>query len=231
VVAIVLVAAGVVALGLSSGDGDGGGSSAAPEDLEIADLEPALLTADDVGEGFAVDSEDGDDDETSFDDADVDPDCREALDRFEASDDDNDADDLQANFERQDGATVEHGLSLIQPDEPTLDEVADGLSRCERISYEDDGQQVEMRLGVEDVGGLGDDAVGVEMSLDVELVPGTGVTLDAYGIVAVRDGVASTVFVTGPINAVTLETGAADRDLARDLAETADEKVRQVLDG
>jgi hypothetical protein len=37
--------------------------------------------------------------------------------------------------------------------------------------------------------------------------------------------------VTGPLNPVTLEFGSVDRHLARDLAERADEKLREVLDG
>lgn len=220
--------AGVVALGLSSGDG--GGSSEAPEGLEVADLEPALLTADDVGEGFAVDSDDSDDDETSFDDAEMAPDCREALDRFE-SEDTGDENGIQADFERSsDGVTVSQELSLIEPGEPTIQEVADGLGRCERISYEDEGQQVEMRFGVDEVDGLGDEAIGVEMSFDIELMPGSGITLEAYGLIVARDGVTSGVMVTGPIDEVTLEAGSVDRDMARDLAERADEKLREVLD-
>jgi hypothetical protein len=232
VAGIVLVAAGVVALGLSSGDDGGdGGSSAAPEDLDIADLEPALLTADDVGEGFAVDRDDSDDDETSFDDADVAPDCREALDRFEAEDT-GDENGIQADFERRsDGVTVSQELSLIEPGEPTIQEIADGLGRCERIAYEDDGQQVELRFGVDEVDGLGDEAIGVDMSFDIELMPGIRVTLEAYGLIVARDGVTSGVMVTGPLNPVTLEFGSVDRHLARDLAERADEKLREVLDG
>ena len=225
--AIVIVAAGVIALGVANGDG--GGSSEAPEGLEVADLEPALLTADDLGEGFAVDSDDSDDDETSFEDADMAPDCREALDRFEAEDT-GDENGLQADFERSnDGVTVSQELSLIESGEPTIREIADGLRRCERISYEEDGQQVEMRFGVDDVDGLGDEAIGVEMSFDLELMQGVGVTLEAYGLIVARDGVTSGVMVTGPLDPITLESGSVDRDLARDLAERADEKLQQVL--
>ena len=226
-----LVAAGVVALGLSSGDdGRDGGSSVAPDDLDIADLEPALLTADDVGEGFAVDPDDSGDSETSFEDADVAPDCREALDRFEAEDT-GDENGIQADFERRsDGVTVSQELSLNEPGEPTIQEVADGLGRCERIAYEDDGQQVELRFGVDEVDDLGDEAIGVEMSFDIELMPGIRVTLEAYGLIVARDGVTSGVMVTGPLNPVTLEFGSVDRDLARNLAERADEKLREVLE-
>jgi hypothetical protein len=228
-VAVVLVAAGVVALGTMNGDD--GGSEEAPEGLDIADLEPALLTADDVGEGFTDDPSgpDDEDDEESFDDADMDPGCREALDRFEASEDDDSSDDLQADFTRQDGASVEHGLSLIEPDEPSLDEVADGIDQCDRISYEDQGQQVVLQMAAERVDGLGDEAVGVDITFDISGL-GFEVTLESYGLLVARDGVASSVYMTGPFSRTTLETGPVDRDLTRDLAETADEKLRQVLE-
>jgi hypothetical protein len=229
VVAVVLVAAGVVALGLSGGDG--GGSETAPQDLEIADLEPALLTSDDVGEGFAVDPDDGDDDELTLEAAGVGADCREALQQFETDGDDG-SDGLQANYQRStDGVSVEHGLSLIDSGEPSIDDVADALRRCDRFSFEDGGQHVEMRLSVDDVGGLGEEAVGVEMSLDVEALTGLQVTLEAYGLVVTRDGVASSIFVTGSLDLMTLRTGDVDEDFARELAAMADEKIQDVLDG
>jgi hypothetical protein len=214
-VAVVLVAAGVVALGTMNGDD--GGSEDAPGGLDIADLEPAVLTADEDGE-------------ESFDDADMDPGCREALDRFEASEDDDSSDDLQADFTRQDGASLEHGLSLIDPDEPSLDEVADGIDQCDRIAYEDQGQQVVLHMAAERVDGLGDDAVGVDITFDISGL-GFEVTLESYGLLVAQDGVASSVYMTGPFSRTTLETGPVDRDLTRDLAETADENVRQALEG
>lgn len=230
-VAGLLVAGGVVAAAVlvDSDDSDGGGTQTAPGDLEIAELEPALLTQDDVGGEFSASpsDDDGDDDPFDTEAADTSEECRRAMEQFEATDDDTE-DNLMARFERaSDNVSVEHELSLLDPGEPTVDEIAGGLRQCERIAYEDEGQQVEMRMAVDEVDGLGDEAIGVAITIEVAQLA----TVDTYGLIVARDGVGSSVYVTGPFDpADPLAGGAADRDMARDLAATADERLQRLLD-
>lgn len=219
---MLVLAAGTVVAAVALGSGD---------DREVTDLRPALLTLDDLGNEFSPASDDDEDDTLDLDEADMDEDCREALERFAAGGEDDEDESLMAAFERRsDGVGVEHELDIIDADEPTLGEVADALGQCDRIAYEDQGVPVELRLSVSDVEGLGEEALALDLTIDVTVMAGAQVTAEAYGLMVVRDGTASTVFVTGPLDPATLEAGPVDRDLARELAGTADGRVQQALD-
>jgi hypothetical protein len=218
---VLLLVAGTVVAAVALGSGDGGG------DRELADLEPALLTVDDVGEGFTP-TRDEDEDTLDLDEADMDEECREALQRFAAGDDD-EGDNLKATFERErDGVGVEHELALVDSGEPTLDQVADALGRCDRIAYEDQGRPVEMLMSVGEVDGLGEEALELDLSVTVTVMADAEITVEAYALVVIRDDTASTVFVTGALDPTTLVPGPVDRDLARQLAATADERIREL---
>jgi hypothetical protein len=227
-VAVVLVlAAGTVAAAVGFGSDDERNA-----DRDVADLRPALLTRADLGDEFAPAAEDDDgNDALDLDEADVDEDCRDAYERFGTAEGDDEG-NLFAEFERQsDGVGVQHELWLVGADEPTLDELADAWRACDRIAYEEEGRPVEMRMAVEEgVEGIGEEALGLDVSIAFTVIADTRITVEAYGLIAVRDGVASGLFVTGPVDRATLRTGPVDRELARDLAVTADERLQQALD-
>jgi len=224
--AAVAVVAGVVAYGLTNDDDDN--ATTAPSDLELDDLEPALLAEDDVGAGFSATRDTGgDDDELSFDDVDSSPGCEEAIELLDASDDD---DELQIEFEGPDDAMLSHGLALIEEDEPSMRQVRDALDQCGTLSWEEGETQAEMRLAAGELDGPGDEAF--ELEVEVEATGGPfSVTVHGYAVYTMRRGVVSTIAAFGAIDPSTFEGEPADRDLVRGLAERADEKVRQVIDG
>lgn len=130
--AVVLAGAGVVALGLAgNGDGgtpvgSGGGRTGEPDDgsaadLTLADLEPALLTTDDVPPGYVEngdDGEDGDegDEPLTVDDVQTDPACQDVLEQLEGAGAGEDEGALTAELERpDDNASVTHDLWLGTP--------------------------------------------------------------------------------------------------------------------
>ena len=258
--AVVLVGAGVVALGMAgNGDVDGGGGGEGgdggtpvasgggrtgepddgPADLTLADLEPALLTTEDVPPGYVVSDDDdgeGEDDEPlTVDDVETDPACQEVLEQLEGSGaDEGESDEavLTAELERpDDNASVTHDLWLGTPGDRTIGEVADLLRECDSVSYEADemGTQAEMRMSVEEVDGLGDDAIAVEV--DIEIGGALTIELQSHGLLWSRDGVESNLFVDGAFDEVTLEALPPDRDLARSAAEAVDERIREVTGG
>lgn len=99
------------------------------------------------------------------------------------------------------------------------------------MSYEADemGTQAEMRMAVEEVDGLGDDAIAVEV--EIEIGGALTVELQSHGLLWSRDGVESNLFVDGAFDEVTLEALPPDRDLARSAAEAVDERIREVTGG
>lgn len=236
IVVALVAASGLVTLVVTD---DSDTASTAPAELDIADMERALLTEEDVGGGFTVD-EDNDGEEEGFlssEEIDASAECREAIARFQADEDDDEI--IEIGFEHPtSNAGVGHEITLIDPGEPTMGDVADGLGRCGTMAFEDDGAQFEIDLTVADLEGPGEEALGVAMITDVTS-PAYDLTLDTYVIMAARDGVVSIIDVTGPIEVSPPtesasrppEGGPADRELARRLAETADERIRRVLEG
>jgi hypothetical protein len=208
---------------------------------ELRDLEPALLTEDDVGADFTRQTGDEDEDEEEEDagipdDAQVSDECREALERLESFESDveesSDAGDdfLEVVFDRQDDGdlddnddVVTHQLSFMQFDAPSLAEVAE-LSRCDQITYAQNGVRVEQSMDADELDSLGNQAVWYESNTDVTLEDGTEVSFESFSMVAVREGVVSSVSMTTQAEGV-------DHDLVDELATTADDRVRQVLDG
>jgi hypothetical protein len=216
------VIAGVVAYGLASNDDDDG-TATAPAGLGLDDLEPALLTEDDVGRGFTQTDSDGGD-ELNPDQVDASAGCREVLERFEDSDDD---EDLEIDFEGPDEATVTHSLSLVDEDDPSIAEFQEAISRCDRIAWDDGEVRGEFRISTRDLDGPGDAAVGLDFTIEATEGPLT-VTGEGYGIFSFRDGVVSAVTGIGGLDVDTFEGLPVDRDHLSDLAERADEKVRRV---
>jgi hypothetical protein len=220
----VAVVAGVVAFGLANNDDDDGTRAAA--DLSLEDVEPALLTDDDVGAGF-TESTGGGDDELGTDGMETSPECREVLESFEESGDQDG--DLEVDFEDADGATLSHTLALIDEDEPTMDQALDVLGECHTIGWDDGESQGEIRLSAKDIDGPGDQAFEMEMEIEGSS-QGIRVVLDGYSVYTMREGVVSTVGGFGAIDPGTLEGEPVDRELVLILAERADDKVREALE-
>jgi hypothetical protein len=244
VAAVVLVGTGVVALGLAGNDGeDGDGTPVSPSGardrspapgLTLDDLEPALLTIDDVPSDYAESGgEDSGDpeEELQVDDVETDPACRQVLHELEGASG-GDEGVLTADFERpDDGAAVSHELRLASPDEPTVGELAELLGECDTIAYaaDDEGTRAELRVAVEQVDGVGDAAIAVEMEVEVQ-GPSTAGLL-SYGVLWSRGDARSSVFVEGPFDVAALEALPPDRELARSAAEAVDARLREVAGG
>jgi hypothetical protein len=134
----------------------------APAGLELDDLEPALLTDDEVGAGFTETTDSGDDDQLTSDELETSEECQEVIRTFEESDDD---DDLQVEFEDAAEATLAHSLALIDEGEPSMAQAREAIGKC-TIAWDDGQSQGEMRLSATEVDGPGDEAFEVEITIE-----------------------------------------------------------------
>jgi hypothetical protein len=217
----------VAVVALSDGDEE----ASAPGDLSLADLEPALLTEEDVGGDYTLDpgGGEGDDDGDSLDmegGAGSDE-CRELMDTEESGDTN---EEVGVEFVDDSDSMIGNTLGLLLPGEPTLDEVRAALEQCDTMTFEDEGATGEFRITVEDVEGLGDDAIGVDIVLDVE-VEGLSLTIDSYGLLWAHDGVAADLFLFGGLDETTLEPTVVDEARVRDLAQTVDGRITEIVGG
>jgi hypothetical protein len=234
---VVAVPLAILVAGLAVTRGGGDPEASRPPDyLRLSDLEPALLTEDDVGRGFVAQTGTPDVAPTGIpDDADVSPGCRRALERFESfeSDVDGGADPIagmvSVDFERPDGTTLNHNLALMEADTPGTDEIAAGWSQCRRIEYEQDDLHYVQHVEADEVDGLGDGAAAIAITNDITTPEGNEVKVASYALVVVRDGVSFTVSAG---NQVDPEQGSEppDPDLVAELAAIGDAKLRQLLD-
>jgi len=221
--AVVAAGAGVAAYGLANDDDD---TTTAPADVSLDDLEPALLTEDEVGAGFSEVSAGSDDDDLDLDEMETSDECREVIESFEGADD---GDEVQVEFDTDDEATLSHSLALIDEDDPSFGDVRDAIGQCRTITWDDGETQGEIRLSTEDIDGPADDAFALEVEIEASS-GAVSVTLDGYAVYSVRDGVVSTLGAFGAVDSATFEGEPADRDLVRSLTDTVDEKVREVLE-
>jgi hypothetical protein len=225
VVLVVLVAAAVVAVVVSSsGDDDVA--------LTESQLEGALLTADDVGDGFTVDTEDDDDDDDfDRDEVEASEECLDLYERFEEAEASRDETEVEVEIklDGEDGSQVEQDLG--QDPSANLDEVRELAETCPEISV-DDGEfvgTIEFEV-VEDVVELGDESL--TLRLDVDLDEPYDLTVPSLVVVWERDGTQATVSISGAVSGETLEeisVEAPDEDLLRDVVTRADEKLAEVI--
>jgi hypothetical protein len=217
-------AAGIVVHRAVTGGGEG--LTVAPADLSLDDVEPALLTAGDVGDGFAsypVKPSDAGPLRTSVE-------CRDAYDRIDPSAP-NDAGRQTGLWRASDETSVWHELTLIETGAPSLDELHETLERCGAITAEtgDDGDEpYEMEVRTEPVDGPGEDALAVDVRFDF-VVGGAHVTFDAYGYAFARGGVLSTVLTLGSMDPDVAPTTELDPDAVRHLAELTDQRLEKLL--
>jgi hypothetical protein len=205
------------------------------DDVTVADLEPVLLTTADVPAGYTqVEWVDDDADALTPEDVEATPECEAALERFGGTD--ASRQETGAEFEMENGANIEHTLSAAVAGDVTVAEVQAGMTSCGTFSYDDDGQVGTVTLTAEPLSGIGDAAVGVSMVVETS-VEGTPVTAEMYGVLADRDGIHSSVAVTGgfPEDALTsggpLVSDPPDRDAAVAMAETVDADIQASLGG
>jgi hypothetical protein len=220
VVVVLLVVVAAVVLVSAGGDDE--------VELTEAQLQDALLTEGDVGDGFTVDP-DTDDSEDEFDPDEVDAseECLDLYERFETASDTDDGIEVEAKFDGTDGAQVEQTLG--QGSSFGLDEVREFADTCDEISV-DDGENVG-RLTfevVDDVTEVGDDSL--TLRIEVDLDEPVDLTLPSLGVLWERDGIQSQVSVTGAIDSESLEASEPDEALLRDLVERADERLAEVID-
>jgi hypothetical protein len=214
----------VIAVVALSGDDD---DASAPADLSLADLEPALLTEEDVGGDYTLDPSGGEGDD-SMDGVAGSEECREVMESLEESGNTNE--EVGVEFVDDSDGTVGNTLGLLLPAEPTLAEVRAALQQCDTMTFEDDGATGELHITIEDVEGLGNDAIGVDMVMDVE-VEGMSLTVVSYGLLWEHDGVAADLFAFGGLDERTFEPIVVDEAWVHDLAQTVDGRINEIVAG
>jgi hypothetical protein len=231
---IVLGLVAVALLGIAAvvafGGDDGGGSSGAPAGVMLDDLEPALLTEDDVGSEFTLDTSDDDDDDDPLDPdtADASDECREALEAFEASD--AGREELTVEFSNATDGAIDNTISLAEEGQPSLADVRDAMETCGTIGYSDGGTTGAFSFETSDVDGIGDGAMGLTVDVTVES-QGLEISFEMYAVMWERDGVHGTVSGFGGFDERTFDAISIDPSIVEDLARTSDQRMAEVLSG
>jgi hypothetical protein len=205
--------------------GDAGDDGTADASVTVEQLEPALLSAAEAGPGFELSVDDGD--EMTDDELEASPECRALLDSFEG----NAAaggDEVRVAYERPlDGAAVSHSLALAEG-APAIGELVDALEQCSTLGWTDAASRGSIEMGVVPVDGPGEAAIGIEITITVSTATvETGV--EGYGIISFREGVSSSVMVSGGVDPETLQPLPVDRARVQQMATVADEKLAEAL--
>ncbi len=189
-----------------------------------AELRRALLTAEEVGQDFAVDEDEDDGADTEFD---VSGNCRRLVDQFESQADRPPA--AKVDFENRDTqSTVGQSLHFARDLAPTLGEYLRFMRTCGDLPFARDAGT--MRLSGERVDGLGDDAIRIRAEVEVQgLGPGT-LRIRGSGYLWIHDNVAAQVFAFDGLSVPDLTPIRLPAGFARKLAEKADRKLARVLD-
>lgn len=222
-----VVAVGIGAAVVLSGDDDT--VAGPPAGVTLDDLEPVLLTEGDVGNGFTLDTS-GDDSDDPMDSESIgaSDECRAAIESFEVSD--AAREEIGVDFADDVGGTVQQSVSLAGEGIPTVAEARQAIDQCDSMTFEDEGATGEFRFDTSDVDGLGDDAVGVTVGVDMQ-TQGYSIEFDMYGVLWERGGVNSSVFGFGGFDEASFEGLSIDEAWVRDLATTADDRIADVLAG
>ncbi len=187
---VAVLAVAVLVIALRQAGGGASGDPPAPE-VTLADLEPALLTLDDVGQPFRPDDGDPAADPLVVPDDAASPICVETANALIGG---TGAEQVSAGFEKAEQvASVDHSLHLVARGEPTVDEYLDLLGGgCPTLVFTTtDGWHYELTSTAEPLAGLG--SGGVAVSLHVESVDPGGVATrgDVYYVLWERGEVAS----------------------------------------
>jgi hypothetical protein len=200
----------------------GDDEEAAP-DLTESQLEDALLTKEDLGDGYTEDSEDDDTDEISPDDLDTSDECKDLIGRFEGDDAANSTAKRKfASGELAERQSFTHEISVPSEDSPDFGVLVDVVDKCAEVSF-DAGEAVgKVRISEGDSPPIGDRAFA--MDLVVEITEPLTLEITSQIIFWERDGLISSVQADGSVD------GAPDADLLLEMAELADERLVEVLE-
>lgn len=225
--------------GASAPEGDG--SSSAPTEAE---LESILPTAEEVGEGYTVvtdDADDADDDDQGTDDTAEDTEADDAtddafaeacpgadiLEGLDSADDD--ADQVAREFENEQQATIEVSLEST-PDDITEEKVAeliDVLNECGTIEMEEDGTSMELTFEAEPYDEHGD--YGAQLSMEATAtVMGIPLEIGFSGVLFSQDGTTVSVTASSGLDEDTFEQVPADDQLIAPLAELMSQRLAEL---
>lgn len=202
-------------------------------ELTKAEKEDALLTADEVGDGFTEDADvDDTSDDLEIDDLEASDECLAYLEEAEEMEDGgfftegarSGSRSVQRDFEQEDGATLEHQIS----EEPNdgLDLFRRFLEVCPELDYENGEDLGSFAFAEGEPVEVGDDSVSIEFSLEIDAP--VAVEIQALMVAWTRDGLGSSVTVTGPVGA-DLVGEDADPALLRSAVREADAKLVEVI--
>jgi len=207
--------------------------------LTSADLADILPTAEDIGEGYEMSSEDLDDEPEESSDGDdeeeADP-TEEAileacpgasvLDELDSGSDAN-PDEVSREFSTKSDTTIEVALDPTADDftAENVDKVVEALADCGTIKTEDeDGNAIEMTIKAEPTDAYGD--YGLEMSMDATFdLMGTPVKIEFRGLIFGVDGATVSVVATSGLDDATFEYVPGDYDLVPGLAAEMQDRV------
>ncbi|MDQ3177096.1 MAG: hypothetical protein M3Q72_06060 [Actinomycetota bacterium] len=185
---VALVAAGVVFVLVSRDD------DSTPPDLSESELESALLTTDDVGEGFTEEPPDEDDSEMTVDDIEASEECTDFYEQFsELEDEDPDVGrEMGTEGER---ISVQHEISLPNEGMPPIELIDEFVEACPEVNYDDGESSGTIRFG------LGDPVDGIDspsrvLEYETEITEPFDVEATSTLVIWERDGITSTVVVT-----------------------------------
>ncbi|MDQ3312739.1 MAG: hypothetical protein M3517_11600 [Actinomycetota bacterium] len=186
---VALVAAGVVFVLVSRDD------DSTPPDLSESQLESALLTTDDVGEGFTEEPPDEDDDSPmTADDIEASEECTDFYEQFsELEDQDPDVGrELGTEGER---ISVQHEISLPNEGMPPIELIDEFVEACPEVNYDDGESSGTIRFD------LGDPVDGIDspsrvLEYETEITEPFDVEATSTLVIWERDGITSTVVVT-----------------------------------
>ncbi|HET6953888.1 MAG TPA: hypothetical protein VFI47_26220 [Acidimicrobiales bacterium] len=205
---------------------DGPGTTTAAPDVQLADLTPALLTLDDVGEDFKTPEESN---PTPFviPDGATSAECVEVGNALIGGPGGN---VVRARFEHTGMASiVGHSMTMTADGDPTVDDYVTVLRTCPTIEVDAEGYHDELTLEVDRLDDLGSDAAAVAMHVDTVDPQGTEVSGDVYYVIWQRGPVTSKV--TQNLFDSLDQHPPIDRMWVRGLADTADGRLEGALAG
>ena len=224
IVVLALVGGGALVLTKDSDDP----ASGPPEGVTLADLEPALLTEGDVGTDYWLDelSDDDSDGGGLGDEFDASDECKAAM---EAADTEDEArEEISVTFTNVTEGEVQQTISLGGDGRSTLAETRAAIEQCDTMSYSETGAEGEITFRTSDVEGVGDDAFGLTMDMDIT-THGVTVSMQMYGVLWERDGVHATVSGYGGIDSSTMAGVPIDHAFVEDLARLSDQRIAGAL--
>ena len=208
-------------------------ATVAAADLTLDDLEPALLTEDDVGGATA--STRSDDERTRIrwnrTTSTASDECREAIEAMEEGDEA--TDEMGVDFVDDADATVPaDDRAARAADEPARRRPR-RHGRVRHVAFDEDGAHRRVHASTtHDVDGLGDDAMAIDMVVAIEVARAAyGSRRELRRACGSTTASPSSVVGFGGFDETSLEAMPVDEAWVRDLADTVDGRVADALAG